>query len=66
MGLLLAIAVTAAFVQDRDGARALLWRLRARFLTASPGLGRWRPGRGAAAGLGASLALGPADPYLAH
>jgi transposase len=28
LGLLLAIVVTAASVQDRDGARPLLWRLR--------------------------------------
>jgi len=28
LGLLLAVLVTAASVQDRDGARALLWRLR--------------------------------------
>jgi transposase len=33
MGLLLVIVVTAASVQDRDGARALLWRLRSRFHT---------------------------------
>jgi transposase len=33
MGLLLVIVVTAASVQDRDGARALLWRLRAAFRT---------------------------------
>jgi transposase len=33
MGLLLVIVVTAASVQDRDGARALLWRLRACFRT---------------------------------
>jgi transposase len=32
-GLLLVIVVTAASVQDRDGARALLWRLRAAFRT---------------------------------
>lgn len=31
MGLLLVIVVTAASVQDRDGARDLLWRLRACF-----------------------------------
>jgi transposase len=30
MGLLLVVMVTAASVQDRDAARALLWRLRAR------------------------------------
>jgi transposase len=33
MGLLLVIVVTAASVQDRDGAKALLWRLRAAFRT---------------------------------
>ena len=33
MGLLLVIVVTAASVQDRDGARALLWRLRSSFRT---------------------------------
>ena len=31
MGLILAVAVTAASVQDRDGARPLLWRLAASF-----------------------------------
>jgi transposase len=31
LGLLLVVLVTAASVQDRDGARALLWRLRVRF-----------------------------------
>ncbi|MGO9082025.1 MAG: transposase, partial [Streptosporangiaceae bacterium] len=30
LGLLLAVVVTPASVQDRDGARPLLWRLRAR------------------------------------
>ena len=29
MGLILAVVVTAASVQDRDGARPLLWRLAA-------------------------------------
>jgi transposase len=33
MGLLLVIVITAASVQDRDGARALPWRLRACFRT---------------------------------
>jgi transposase len=33
LGLLLVIAVTTASVQDRDGARDLLWRLRASFRT---------------------------------
>jgi len=33
MGLLLVVVVTATSVQDRDGARALLWRLRAAFRT---------------------------------
>ena len=33
MGLLPVIVVTAASVQDRDGARALLWRLRSCFRT---------------------------------
>src|SRR5258708_19389544 len=33
MGLLLGIVVTAPSVQDRDGARALLWRLRSSFRT---------------------------------
>ena len=33
MGLILAIVVTAASVQDRDGARPLLWRLAASFGT---------------------------------
>jgi transposase len=32
-GLLLVIVITAASVQDRDGARALLWRLRACYRT---------------------------------
>jgi hypothetical protein len=32
-GLLLVIVVTAASVQDRDGSRALLWRLRTAFRT---------------------------------
>jgi transposase len=31
LGLLLVVLVTAASVQDRDAARALLWRLRSRF-----------------------------------
>jgi hypothetical protein len=31
LGLLLVVLVTAAGVQDRDGARDLLWRLRAAF-----------------------------------
>jgi hypothetical protein len=35
MGPLPPIVVTAASVQDRDGAKALLWRLRARFRTVS-------------------------------
>jgi hypothetical protein len=33
MGLILCIVVTAASVQDRDGARPLLWRLAASFRT---------------------------------
>jgi transposase len=33
MGLVLAVVVTAASVQDRDGARPLLWRLAASFRT---------------------------------
>jgi Transposase DDE domain len=33
MGLLLVVVVTAASVQDRDGAKALLWRLSAAFRT---------------------------------
>jgi transposase len=33
MGLILAVVVTAASVQDRDGARPLLWRLAASFRT---------------------------------
>lgn len=33
MGLILCIVVTAAFVQDRDGTRPLLWRLAASFRT---------------------------------
>jgi hypothetical protein len=32
-GLMLVIVVTATSVQDRDGARALVWRLRASFCT---------------------------------
>lgn len=35
MGLILAVVVTAASVQDRDGARALLWRLAVGFRTVS-------------------------------
>ncbi len=35
MGLILVIVVTAASVQDRDGARQLLWRLAAGFPTVS-------------------------------
>jgi hypothetical protein len=55
-GLLLAIVVTPASVQDRDGARPLLWRLRAehrgiRLAWADP------PTRAAAASHAAQLGL---------
>src|SRR5215467_3158868 len=35
MGLILAIVITAASVQDRDGARPLLWKLAAGYRTIS-------------------------------
>ena len=41
-GLLLAVLVTAASVQDRDGARPLLWALRRLLPHHPPGLGRRR------------------------
>jgi hypothetical protein len=41
-GLLLAILVTGASVQDRDGARPLLWALQTCFPQHPAGLGRLR------------------------
>ena len=38
-GLLLAVLVTAASVQDRDAARPLLWNLRRAFPSIAAGLG---------------------------
>ena len=41
-GLLLAVVITAASVQDRDGARPLLWNLHRACRRDPPGLGRCR------------------------
>jgi putative transposase len=40
IGLLLTVLITAASVQDRDGARPLLWSLRRAFPSVKPGPGR--------------------------
>ena len=42
LGLLLAVLVTAASVQDRDAAKPLLWNLRRAFPADQAGLGRRR------------------------
>jgi transposase len=42
MGLVLAMVITAASVQDRDGARPLLWNLHPQLPQGPPGVGRRR------------------------